>query len=145
MKLDAVQHSIAAHYDPEKHNLQSLQYMAFVTDSAETVLGVSSFSSDSSGWQDISKAHTAAPEQSFDNQFMIITEALKHARAHTPCWCKASPDMTQHHETYLRHSEIEINAYKHSTIVALHRLWLFWPGGLVALSHCSCLAVLTLQ
>ena len=83
MKLDAVQHSIAAHYEPEKHNLQSLHYMIFVTDSAKTVFGVDSFSSDSSGWQDISKAHTAAPEQSFDNQFMIITEALKHARTHT--------------------------------------------------------------
>ena len=47
MKFDAVQHCVAAHHEPEKHKLQSLHYMAFVLDSAVTVVGVSSISSDS--------------------------------------------------------------------------------------------------
>ncbi len=47
MKLDAVQPCAAAHHEPEKHKLQSLHYMAFVVDSAVTVVEVSSISSDS--------------------------------------------------------------------------------------------------
>lgn len=83
----------------------------------------------------------AAPEESFNNQFMVVTKALKHAHTHLAGVKQALISDSSMRLTWgiLRLGK---KAYKYSTIVALHWFWLFWPA---ALSHCSCLARLTLQ